>query len=376
MRSLRHLAGLTASATANASAGSGSSSGSGAGGSSNGGLGASGSVASSRWSVRDLGVSGFSSAASGSSAGVGSKERGDDWRDRAAANSSMAAGKRRWDASGERRLNGQRYTERDRDRGRDERYGSEAVPAWFTGDPSAIAESAHDGQWHTARDNNETDDAAFDSHQQPADEEATRFLFDKLGLAPLSDAEERSGIGSMADTRPAWAVQAERELAEHRKTWSSSQRQQRATSGYGEEDEQRRAAEEQQTDGSDSLDDSGLSDVSPEDAARAAALAAAMAGESEYDKLDAILAERAKQQTNQADTEAEGHSEEAKQRNETSDDDRPIAELTRRHDQRPAAGNVQEFIIPTQSARLQQPTQRAHRLLSFRCARSHQLTLR
>ena len=352
--------------------------------------GASGSVnsaagsASSRWAVRDLGASTAFSAdraqpggGSGSGAGSGSgRERGDDWRDRAAMSESTAAAasKRRWDAT-DRRLNG-RYNERDRDgggRGRDERYGAEAMPAWFTGDANAMAESAHDGQWHTADSNNATDDDALEPHSRPhtaqsKDEEATRFLFDKLGLSPVRDTEADSGMASLADTRPAWAVQAERELAAHRKAWSSSQstrKQQHEAEAeaeaevneWAERGEQRETLGEVGADrgasSSDaSLDDNALPEVSAEDASRAAALAAAIASDTQYDKLDAILAERASkpQQTDTEGVAAQEHGDEAKQYQHTREVERPVVQPSeQRHAHTSAARQALELIIPAQS---------------------------
>jgi len=326
-----------------------------------------GSSAASRWSVRDLGSTAASSER-GTGSGGGVSGRGDDWRDRAAASATSAAGKRRWDASGDRRLNGGRYSERDRERGRDERYGSEAVPAWFTGDANAIASSLHDGQWKMA-DEDALEPAALPTAaqplQQPRDEEATRFLFDKLGISPLTEADDDGGLsGSLADTRPAWAVQAERELAEHRATWSSQQKhkqQQRHGGGYEDEDGQQTAGSSDRAASDGSLDDGGLSDVSPEDAARAAALAAAMASESEYDKLDAMLAERAKQQTDIAEAATEGQSDEAKQLSEAREEDRqPTAQRTQRRGERTTADTVQEFIIPAQSESKQHSQHKPH----------------
>ena len=371
VRALRHLAGLSISAGVGAASGSVAA-----------GAAAVGGVAS-RWAVRDLG----SSTANGSERAAGSKDRGDDWRDRVAPNSSSAAGKRRWDASGDRRLNG-RYTERDR--GRDERYGGEAVPAWFTGDASAIALSSHDGQWHTETDT-ATDEAALEpstvqsgaqQQRQHTDEQATRFLIDKLGISPLTgtdndDSLSGSGLASLADTRPAWAVQAERELAEHRAQWSSqhqhskrSQPQPSRRDDELDEEEARTASEQQQqqqrVDGRRSaasdapLDDSGLMDVSPEDAARAAALAAAIASESQYDKLDAILAERAKQQqqqqlTNTTEAAAAVYSEEARQHSGEGGQDEEAAQLTKRREEMAAANRLQELIIPAQYEAAQSP---------------------
>ena len=364
VRALHQLAGLSASV-----AGSGSGSGSTNASASANGIGA-GNSAASRWSVRDLGAS-LASAADRSgvsvsvslsaSANGGSKERGDDWRDRAAVNGSLAA-KRRWDGAGDRRLNG-RYSERDRDRSRDERYGSEAVPAWFTGDASTMASSLHDGQWHTADADNTADDDALEpakltaTTQQQTDEEATRFLIHRLGISPVKEADGDSGLSSLSDTRPAWAVQAERELAEHRRMWNSQrqhkQQQQRDVSGYDKQDERLAAASNEHERGGShlaaseaSLDGTGVNDVTPADVARAAALASAIASESEYDKLDAMLAERAKQQADTSEAE-EGHSEEAKQRDETRDEERATTELSERHDERTAADKAQEFIIPS-----------------------------
>ena len=94
------------------------------------------------------------------------------------------------------------------------------------------------------------------------------------------------------------------------------------------------------------MDDSGLSDVSPEDMARAAALAAAMANESQYDKLDAMLAERAKTGTADEATEAVNETKQS----DSSEGYKPTETPRRPHESTRAADKAQELIIPAQSA--------------------------
>ena len=244
-----------------------------------------------RWSIREL----------DGQRGGAAKGGDDGWRGGAAAGLSA----RRWDGgSGGGGGGGHRPPQSSGGRGYrgDNRYGQDAAtPAWFTGDASQLR-SAHDGLWESpaqrdaGEEEGEADDDGrrLDSSAQfsaaPAssahDVEASRFLMEKLGIAAAEEpAPSRAppaakAAPSFADTRPAWAIQAERELAAHRAQWLLSQKE-------DEKRAQARAAEQRRATGEEAAKEEEL-------ARKAALLLQAVEDDSEGDRLDRLLADKAK----------------------------------------------------------------------------------
>ena len=245
-----------------------------------------------------------------------------------------AASSRRWDGAERERgagggAGGSRFgasssTSSSRYR-TDERYGQDAAtPAWFNGDAGALI-SAHDGHWEDSHSNREeTEEAeqekerreeaapAVPASASPAshDVEASRDLMAKLGIASVVEVVEpprraapqsppSQASPSFADTRPSWALQAERELAAHRAQWLSQQKekeglQQRRMERARVEEEETKDEERRLQSAHGGVDQGGA-EGHAELARRAALLLQASEVESEFDRFDELLSQKAKQ---------------------------------------------------------------------------------
>ena len=291
---------------------------------------------------------------------------GSGWRER----DRHAA--RRWDASSSSSsslssssASGGRYGSRD------SRYAASystdgATPLWFTGDASKLR-STHDGQWEASDDQQEQQEreaearlqssghrgsssssspaASASSSSPPAgtDVEATRFVLDKLGLSlPVepSPAEAQPAVRSFADTRPAWAIQAEKELMQHRK--------QRAAAAAAQQQPQQQPQPAAPPASQPAEASPGQSSPSP-----------SSSEESELERVDRLLAQKA----------ARERRDERKAEKQQGDD--AAAEQQQKRDAarralQPAA--EQAIIIPQQSAGRDSQLQAAR--AELRCRRS------